>query len=106
MRLVVGDVVLVPASREAWKDDALLPLTSVEYSILELLLRAAGHVVTREELSKTAQGRELTFDDRSLDVHISSLRRKLGSQPGRLERIRTVRNVGYLYTPAGQEDHP
>jgi len=73
-------------------------LTSVEFALLELLLRAAGQVVTREELAKEGLGRRLSPYDRSIDVHVSSLRKKLGHQLRETERIKTVRGVGYLYT--------
>jgi two-component system response regulator CpxR len=73
-------------------------LTSVEFSILETLLRQAGQVISREELVKQALGRGFSAYDRSIDVHVSSLRRKLGSRTGESERIKTVRGVGYLYS--------
>jgi two-component system response regulator CpxR len=72
-------------------------LTSTEYSVLEALLRAAGHVVSKAELSERALGRKLTRYDRSLDMHVSSLRRKLGALPDGGERIQTVRGIGYQY---------
>lgn len=102
-RLEVGDVSLVPVTRDVWQGRTPIPLTSVEFSILELLLQSAGQIVSREHLSLRALGRELTFDDRSLDVHISNLRRKLGGEAGGVSRIRTIRNVGYLYSLAEDE---
>ena len=71
--------------------------TSTEFSVLEALAREAGHVVTKAELSERALGRKLSRYDRSLDMHVSNLRRKLGPAPGGGERIKTVRGVGYLY---------
>jgi two-component system response regulator CpxR len=76
-------------------------LTSTEYSVLAVLLRAAGRVVSKEALSEQALGRKLTRYDRSLDMHISNLRRKLGPLAGGEERIQTVRGVGYLYRRLG-----
>jgi two-component system response regulator CpxR len=73
-------------------------LTSVEFSILENLVRQAGQVVSREDLVRNALGRSLSAYDRSIDVHVSSLRRKLGQGPGESERIKTIRSVGYLYS--------
>ncbi len=97
LHLTVGDVDLDLGSRVVRRDGGVVELTSVEFSILELLLRAAGKVVEREELSKRALGRRLSAFDRSLDVHVSSLRKKLGHRSDGLERIKTVRGVGYLY---------
>jgi two-component system response regulator CpxR len=75
----------------------------VEFSLLEVLIRQAGQVVSREELSLQALGRELNAYDRSTDVHVSSLRRKLGTLAEESERIKTVRGIGYFYTrPAGK----
>jgi DNA-binding response OmpR family regulator len=72
-------------------------LTSTEYSVLEVLLREAGRVVSKAELSERALGRQLMRYDRSLDMHVSSLRRKLGPLANGEERIKTVRGVGYQY---------
>src|ERR1700730_6245424 len=71
-------------------------LTSAEFEILALFLKSPGQVLTREELVKNALGRDLEPSDRSLDVHISNLRRKLGSFEDDTERIRAIRNVGYV----------
>jgi DNA-binding response OmpR family regulator len=65
--------------------------------LLEVLLGAAGQVVSREKLCQQVLGRELSPYDRSIDVHISNLRRKLGSPDDDVERIQTIRGVGYLY---------
>lgn len=73
-------------------------MTSTEYSVLEVLLREAGHVVSKSELSERALGRELVRYDRSIDMHLSSLRKKLGPLANGEERIKTVRGVGYQYT--------
>lgn len=72
-----------------------LPLTSVEFDLLAELLKNAGNVVRKEDLSQAVLGRKLSPFDRSLDMHISNLRKKLG---GRDERIKTIRSVGYIYT--------
>ncbi|GAB4258277.1 MAG: response regulator [Deferrisomatales bacterium] len=95
--LVVGDVALDPATRTVRRAGQPVALTSVEFSLLEQLLRGAGRVLPREELARTALGRSLSPFDRSVDVHVSSLRRKLGRRVGGVERIRAVRGVGYLY---------
>jgi len=97
-RLVLGDVQLDPGARVVLQHGHPVALTSVEFTLLEVLLRASGQVVTREDLAKEVLGRPLSPYDRSIDVHISSLRRKLGRQFGDTERIKTVRGAGYVYT--------
>jgi DNA-binding response OmpR family regulator len=94
--LTVGDVQLDPAAREVRMDGMQIDLTSVEFSLLETLLRDAGHVVTREQLTETVLGRKLGPFDRVIDVHISNLRKKLGRAHAE-ERIKAVRGSGYLF---------
>ena len=93
----VGDVTLCTSNRSVKRRDQFVELTSVEFSLLEQLLQHAGKVLSREDLVKEVLGRQLSAYDRSIDVHMSALRRKLGHYAGDLERIRTVRGVGYLY---------
>lgn len=101
-RLTVGDVSIETGTRTVTRGGETVELTSIEFNLLEVLLRAAGRVVSREELSSAALDRDLTRYDRSVDVHVSSLRRKLGRKAGELERIKTVRGSGYLYClPSG-----
>jgi two-component system response regulator CpxR len=95
--LTLADLELHPGTRQLRRGGEPVVLTSTEYSVLEVLLRAAGHVVSKAELSERALGRKLTRYDRSLDMHVSSLRRKLGPLPDGGERIQTVRGVGYQY---------
>jgi two-component system response regulator CpxR len=94
--LIVGDARLDPAAREVWMNSILLDLTSVEFTLLETLLREAGHVVTREQLTETVLGRKLGPFDRVIDVHISNLRKKLGRAHAE-ERIKAVRSSGYMF---------
>src|SRR4051812_39753178 len=94
--LIVGDLRIDPAAREAWMDSIPLQLTSVEFALMEVLLRDAGHVVTREQLTETVLGRKLNAFDRVIDVHISNLRKKLGRAHGE-ERIKAVRGSGYMF---------
>jgi two-component system response regulator CpxR len=75
-----------------------LPVTSVEFDLLSALLRDAGRVVKKEDLSENVLERRLSPYDRSLDMHISNLRKKLGARTDGSERIKTVRSVGYIYT--------
>ena len=93
--LQVGDLIMHTGSRRVQHAHNPMSLTSTEYSVLEVLLRQAGHVVSKEDLSLQALSRQLARYDRSLDMHISSLRRKLGDRDKRL--IQTVRGQGYLY---------
>ncbi len=93
----LDDLVLHTGTRTVACGGRPVPVTGAEFSVLEVLLREAGRVVAKAELCERALGRKLSRYDRSLDMHISSLRRKLGPPPDGEERIRTVRGVGYLY---------
>jgi DNA-binding response OmpR family regulator len=97
-KLIVEDLELSASARSARLDGEELPLTSVEFDLLSALVKEAGNVVKKEDLSETVLERELSPYDRSLDMHISNLRKKLGSRPDGSERIKTVRSVGYIYT--------
>lgn len=97
-RLQLDDIELHPGARSVLCRGEPVALTSTEFSVLEVLLRAAGQVVSKTDLSRHALGRELTRYDRSLDMHVSNLRRKLGQLADGSERIQTVRGMGYLYT--------
>ncbi|WP_230970739.1 response regulator transcription factor [Nitrogeniibacter aestuarii] len=92
-----GPLTLWPAKRTAeWHGNALT-LTSTEFSILELLARHAGSVVSKNELSEKALGRPLARFDRSIDVHVSSIRQKLGARRDGQSWIQTVRGQGYQF---------
>jgi DNA-binding response OmpR family regulator len=95
--LHVGDVVLDPATREVAVDQHRIELTSAEFDLLEMLLRSAGEIVSREAIAKAVLGRPLLSSDRSIDVHVSNIRRKLGSTAQGSERIKAIRSVGYIY---------
>lgn len=98
----VGDLRLDVGAREVLCGDRRVEVTGAEFMLLETLLRDAGAVVSRDRLSREALGRRSSHFDRSLDVHLSNLRRKLGKLPDGGERIKTVRGVGYLYVrPSG-----
>lgn len=96
--LRVGDVDLDAAAREVHCGSELIELTSGEFDILQILMSSAGEIVTRDTISKAALGRPLSPYDRSIDVHIHNLRRKLGPDAENGERIKAVRGSGYLYT--------
>jgi len=90
-----GGVRVAAQARQAWVGDAPLTLTSVEFEILDLLVRSAGRVVSRDQMSAVLYQREASPYERGVDVHVSHLRRKL--QVAGLDPIRTVRGAGYLF---------
>jgi len=96
--IVVGDITLEIAHRRALRDGLSIDLTSAEFDLLAVLLRRAGDCVTRDDLSQQALGRPMGPVDRSIDNHMSNLRRKLGLHADGRERIRNIRSVGYCYT--------
>jgi two-component system response regulator CpxR len=91
--------------REAFLGGEPLKLTNAEFIVLYTLMRSAGEVVSREALTRAALGRALLPDDRSLDTHISNLRKKLSSEESESDlQIRSVRGSGYvLVTPEDQK---
>lgn len=97
-RITVDDLELSASSRSVKRSGEELPVTSVEFDLLSALLREAGRVVKKEDLSENVLERRLSPYDRSLDMHISNLRKKLGARSDGSERIKTVRSVGYIYT--------
>ena len=92
--LEVHDIKLVPGTREVWSAGRPVEITTTEFDILEVIVRAAGRIISRDELSAAVYRRPAQPHDRSLDVHVSHLRRKLGARGG---LIRTIRGVGYLF---------
>ncbi len=101
VEIKVGDLRVNLRRREAWLGDNSLKLTNAEFVILVTLMRSPGDVVSREALTRTALGRQLLPDDRSLDTHISNLRRKLGSDADADVLIRSIRGSGYVLVPPG-----
>ena len=94
----VGDIELDPATRSVRHHGQAVDLTSVEFNLLEVLLREAGRVVTRERLVYAVLSRKFSPFDRSIDMHVSKVRKKLGDSEGGTEHIKTVRGVGYIFT--------
>jgi len=94
-QLRVQDLELDVAARRAAKDGRKLDLTDVEFALLEALMRVPGQVLSRDELSQAGLGREFDPFDRSLDMHISRLRRKLGRDGEDEDRVKSIRGVGY-----------
>ena len=95
--VTVGDITIDPATRTVLRNNTLVDLTTVEFDLLHTLLSAAGRVVTREDISQRVLGRAFDPFDRSIDVHIGKVRRKLADDAADDERIKTVRGVGYIY---------
>jgi two-component system OmpR family response regulator len=93
--LEVGALVVRPAERVAEWQEQVLDLTSTEFNLLEVLAGNAGRVVSKAELSERGLGRVLARYDRSIDMHVSNLRRKLGVLADGRSPIQTVRGVGY-----------
>jgi two-component system response regulator CpxR len=93
----IGGLSLDPRAREVRAGGRLLEVTAIEFDILELLMRSAGRTVTRDELSAVLHQRRSTPYERSLDVHVSHLRKKLEGAGGC--SIRTVRGSGYQFAP-------
>ena len=91
--LKVNDLELDKLKRTVRKDGEEIILTNSEFDLLELLMKRAGQPVSREEVAQTIFGRQLNLNDRSIDVHISNLRKKLGAG-----RIKAIRGVGYSFT--------
>ena len=97
-KLSVDDVKVQISARSAARNGEDLNLTSVEFDLLAELLRHAGKVVKKEDLSEKILERKLSPFDRSLDMHVSNLRKKLGNRENDAEIIKTIRSVGYIYT--------
>src|SRR6266481_645384 len=95
--VIVGDIEMDKRTRAVRREGQPIELTAVEYSLLEKLLQAPGRILEREELVKDVLHRELSPFDRSIDTHVSNLRKKLGHTVNGVERIKTVRSVGYIY---------
>lgn len=94
--LEANSVRINPASREVFYEGTPIEVTSIEFDILEVLMRSAGRVVSRDDLAKFLYNRQANPLERALDVHVSHLRKKLDRDRN---LIRTVRGVGYLFSP-------
>lgn len=98
----VGDLVLEPARLRANLGDRELPLTAYEFALLVVLAERAGRVLSREQLLDLTKGSDDDAMDRSIDVHISRLRQKLGDDGKKPRLLKTVRGAGYLLTRDGR----
>jgi two-component system, OmpR family, response regulator CpxR len=102
LTIEAGGVRMNPQSRQAWLRDEPLELTALEFDILEILARAAGRTVSRDELTGALHQRPSTPYERSLDVHVSHLRKKL--ERGNQILIRTIRGVGYQFATGAEAE--
>jgi DNA-binding response OmpR family regulator len=93
----VGGIELDPATRTVVHHGKPVELTSVEFNLLHVLLSEAGRVVTREHLVDAVLGRKFSPFDRSIDMHVSKVRKKLGDSDSTTDYIKTVRGVGYIF---------
>jgi two-component system response regulator CpxR len=96
--LRVGEVELDPGTRTVLQKGKPVELTSVEFNLLHVLLREAGRVVPRERLVDIVLSRKFSPFDRSIDMHVSKIRKKLGDSDSGVDHIKTVRGVGYIFT--------
>ena len=99
-RISIDDIELDYGSRVVHSNGRLIDTTPTEFDLLALLARSAGKIVSREDLSLNVNGRHSDPLDRSIDMHVSNLRRKLGPAADGAERIRSVRGVGYFLARA------
>ena len=99
-RLEVNGVTLDYAARQVYVDDRQVELTTLEFDILEMLMRAAGRVLSRDAIIEKLYDREATAFDRSINVHISHLRKKLEAER---TLIKTIRGVGYQFCLTAEE---
>jgi DNA-binding response OmpR family regulator len=95
--VTIGDIRINAVTREVWIADSPAELTAMEFGLLEMLVRSAGRVVSRDEITLALLERAAAPYDRLLDVHISHLRKKL---KGSRSLIRTIRGVGYVFAAA------
>jgi DNA-binding response OmpR family regulator len=96
--LTVGPIVLNTGTHQVRVAETLVALTGAEFRVLELLMRSAGQVISRDAMTEQALGRKLVPYDRSIDTHISNLRRKLDLEAGKNPEIKNVRGSGYTLT--------
>jgi DNA-binding response OmpR family regulator len=98
--ITVGPITLNAGMHQVRVADSIVALTGAEFRVLEILMRAAGQVISRESMTEQALGRKLVPYDRSIDTHISNLRRKLNLEAGKNPEIKNVRGSGYTLTCA------
>ncbi|SDZ88864.1 response regulator transcription factor [Microbulbifer marinus] len=96
--LTSGPLRLLPSEHQGYWNDQLLSLTGAEFAVLKVLVQHAGEVVSKEVLTESALGRKLMPYDRSIDVHVSNIRKKLAEQGASRDLIINIRGAGYMLT--------
>jgi DNA-binding response OmpR family regulator len=99
----IADLEVHPESRSVTCGGKPVTLTGAEFDLLYTFLRSPGKIISREDLTQAALGRPMSPMDRSIDVHVSNLRRKLGAYDGNHERIKAIRGSGYVYLLPGEQ---
>ncbi|MCI5126679.1 MAG: DNA-binding response regulator [Candidatus Electrothrix sp. AR5] len=102
--LIFAELRVEQSSRTTLLNGETLNLTPVEYDLLTTLAHSAGRVLNRDQLLDAVAGRNYEVFDRSVDVHISSLRKKLGENPRKPRFIRTIRTAGYMFKQPDKEE--
>lgn len=105
-KLMLGDLALDPASLTATIEGKSLSLTGTEFRLLEALMEPVARTHTREQLAEKVLGRPLTAYDRSIDTHISNLRRKLAAHGKTSVEIRNMRGAGYVLVSGADRATP
>jgi two-component system response regulator CpxR len=100
--IVLGDIELDQGSRAVRRGNEEIDLTSLEFDLLTYFLKTPGRVVSRDDMVKAVLRREIVSFDRSIDVHVSNLRKKLGLAADGSDRIRAIRGIGYVYVLPGK----
>lgn len=99
--LTFNNLILNPSNRQVSCNQHLINLTATEFQLLEMLMRRAGEVVSKDELSRVVLGKRLQMYDRSLDMHVSNIRKKIALYCAD-EKIQTLRGSGYLFLPGAE----
>jgi two-component system response regulator CpxR len=100
--ITLGSISIDLSTRTVRRDGRIVPTTTSEFDLLRALMESPGNPVRREDLSKQVFDREYSVFDRSIDNLITALRRKLGATAEGLERIKSIRNVGYMFADVDQ----
>ena len=100
---ILGDLKFNRTDRTVFINQQVIDLTSTEFNVLDILIQSAGQVIDKEMLTEQALLRKLTIYDRSIDMHLSKIRKKLGSYATGGQRIKTIRGIGYIYVIAEPE---
>jgi len=98
---IVGDLTMDRHNRTVLVMQKIINLTSTEFNVLDTLIKQAGQIVNKETLTEESLFRKQTIYDRSVEMHVSKIRKKLGSHVDGSQRIKTIRGVGYLYATTG-----